>query len=113
LLFELVLKNVYILTTNIAGLETGGTVGELWSGHRDVAIEVANEIISLQEQLAGQQLDRERLIDGMVKAFDSDLEHKCMGRSARARLKRVLKTADDYGLDLPRIKHIASLHQDV
>jgi hypothetical protein len=30
LLQELVLKNVYILTTNIAGLETGGTVSALW-----------------------------------------------------------------------------------
>ncbi|MBT8438632.1 MAG: hypothetical protein KJO91_02815, partial [Gammaproteobacteria bacterium] len=31
LLFELVVKNLYILTSNIAGLKTGGTVGELWS----------------------------------------------------------------------------------
>ncbi|MGD8933147.1 MAG: hypothetical protein PVF35_00095 [Gammaproteobacteria bacterium] len=108
LLFELILKNVYILTTNIAGLETDGTVGELWSRHREFATEVANEIISLQEQLAGQQLDRSQLIDGMVRAFNGDLEHKCMGRSAAARLQRALELADKYALDLPRLKEVAS-----
>ena len=46
LLFELVLKNVYILTINVAGLQTGGTVGELWSQHQDVAIAVAHESYS-------------------------------------------------------------------
>ena len=34
LLFELVLKNVYILTTNVCGLKTGGTVSELWQHHQ-------------------------------------------------------------------------------
>lgn len=108
LLFELVLKNVYILTTNIAGLETGGTVGELWSDHREFATEVANEIISLQEQLAGQQLDSQQLIDAMVRAFNGDLEHNCMGRSAPARLERALELAAEYALDLPHLQAVAS-----
>jgi ketopantoate reductase len=108
LLFELVLKNVYILTTNIAGLVTGGAVGELWSGHRDLATEVANEVISLQEKLAGKQLDNSLLIDGMVQAFEGDPEHKCMGRSAPARLKRAIELADEHDLDLPRLRKIAS-----
>jgi ketopantoate reductase len=108
LLFELVLKNVYILTTNIAGLETGGTVDELWSRHRDLATGVANEIIRLQAQLTGRQLDNERLIAGVVQAFQGDPEHRCMGRSAPARLKRALQLADGYGLDLPRLREIAS-----
>ncbi|MES9977318.1 MAG: hypothetical protein ABW107_01060, partial [Candidatus Thiodiazotropha sp. 6PLUC5] len=34
LLFQLVVKNLYILTTNIAGLKTGGTVSELWQSHK-------------------------------------------------------------------------------
>jgi ketopantoate reductase len=108
LLFELVLKNVYILTTNISGLETGGTVGELWSDQREVATQVANEIIQLQQKLTGQSLDAEQLIDGMVNAFNGDPAHGCMGRSAPARLERALKLADEHGLDLPRLKQIAS-----
>jgi ketopantoate reductase len=108
LLFELVLKNVYILTTNISGLETGGTVGELWSDHREVATQVANEIIQLQQKLTGQSLDAEQLIEAMVNAFNGDPEHGCMGRSATARLERALMLADEHGLDLPRLKQIAS-----
>lgn len=108
LLFELVLKNVYILTTNISGLETGGTVGELWSDHREVATRVANEIIQLQQKLTGQSLDAEQLIAGMVNAFNGDPEHGCMGRSAPARLERALMLADEHGLDLPGLKKIAS-----
>ncbi len=108
LLFELVLKNVYILTTNISGLETGGSVGELWSEHQEVATQVANEIIQLQQKLTGQSLNAGQLIEGMVHAFNGDLEHGCMGRSAPARLERALKLADEHGLDLPRLKTIAS-----
>ena len=108
LLFELVLKNVYILTTNISGLETGGTVGELWSEHRDVATQVASEIIQLQQKLTGQPLNAGQLIEGMVNAFNGDPEHACMGRSAPARLERALMLADEYDLDLPRLKQIAS-----
>ena len=109
LLYELVLKNVYILTTNIAGMQTGGTVAELWSEHRTLAIEVASEIIRLQEQLTGQALNKEQLIEGMVRAFNGDPEHGCMGRSAPARLERALRLAEEHGLDLPRLKHIAGI----
>ena len=55
MLFELVVKNLYILTSNIAGLRTGGTVGELWADHRPFAEVVAKEVISLQEGLTGKQ----------------------------------------------------------
>lgn len=107
LLFELVRKNVYILTTNIAGLETGGNVGELWSQHRDIAAEVAAEVIQIQEKLTGKTLDREALIAGMVEAFEGDTEHQCMGRSAPARLQRALEQADSFQLAVPRLRAIA------
>lgn len=108
LLFELVRKNVYILTTNICGLETGGTVGELWSKHRELAETVASEVIRIQEKLTGQSLQSDTLVSGMVEAFEGDLEHKCMGRSAPARLQRVLGLADSFGLEVPRMKAIAA-----
>lgn len=113
LLFELVLKNVYILTTNISGLETGGTVSELWSRHRNVAMEVANEIIQLQKILTGKPLDPDQLINGMVNAFNGDPEHGCMGRSAPARLERALEQAHRYGQEVPRLRRIASAYQVV
>jgi ketopantoate reductase len=107
LLFELVVKNLYILTSNIAGLKTGGTVGELWSKHRDTATAVVEDVISLQQALTGETFDRQELIDAMVVAFDGDPEHKCMGRSAPARLERALQLAAEHGLEVPGLKAIA------
>ena len=43
--FELVRKNLYILTTNIAGLASGGTVAELGASHRTLAQQVAHEVM--------------------------------------------------------------------
>ncbi|MDH5190446.1 MAG: hypothetical protein OEW89_04275 [Gammaproteobacteria bacterium] len=104
--FELVLKNVYILTTNIAGLETGGTVGDLWESHTQIARAVASDVMDLQESLTGNKYNRESLIQGMVNAFNGDLEHRCMGRSASARLERALKLAEETGLAVSRLKKI-------
>ncbi|MFZ5467771.1 MAG: hypothetical protein ACOZAI_10970 [Pseudomonadota bacterium] len=108
LLWELVRKNVYILTTNIAGLVTGGTVEELWRDHELLAREVASDVIDLQEWLTGRTFDRERLIQGMLEGFKGDPEHKCMGRSAPARLARALGLADQAGLAVPKLREIAA-----
>ena len=107
LLHQLVLKNVYILTTNISGLKVGGNVGELWSEHREFATQVASDIVLLQEKLTGAKLNTEKLIDGMVEAFNGDLNHGCMGRSAPARLERALDLAEKNQLDLQTLKAIA------
>ena len=106
LLFELVVKNLYILTANIAGLEVGGTVGELWSRHRDVAEAVVNDVIQLQQQLTGQEFDREALIKAMLTAFDGDPAHQCMGRSAPARLQRAVEQAAEANLMLSKLPQI-------
>ena len=107
LLQELVLKNVYILTTNIAGLEVGGTVGELWENHRELAQTVANEVIDLQEWMSGETLNRDALVNGMVEAFKGDLDHNCMGRSAPARLERALQLGEEAGISLPKMAEIS------
>jgi hypothetical protein len=111
LLFELVLKNVYIITTNCAGLVTGGTVSELWGQHRELAEAVAREVIQIQESLTGQALPADKLIAGMLEAFEGDPDHGCMGRSAPARLSRALQQADTAGLEVPRLREIATRQQ--
>jgi hypothetical protein len=108
LLYELVRKNVYILTTNIAGLETGGTVETLWNEHQDLARQVANEIMDIQDCLTGVKNSRERLIAGMEEAINGDLNHKCMGRSAPTRLARAIGFADQAGLKVPKLREIHS-----
>lgn len=106
LLFELVRKNVYILTTNIAGLVVGGTVDDLWNRHQALAREVAADVIDIQDWLTGQKNDRESLIAGMVTAIEGDLEHRCMGRSAPARLANAIKLADQAGLQVAKLREI-------
>lgn len=110
LLFELVRKNVYIVTTNIAGLVVDGNVAELWHDHEALARAVALEVIDIQEQLTGKHFDTEALITGMLEAFDGDPQHGCMGRSAPARLRRALEEADTAGLAVPKLREIAEEH---
>ncbi len=105
---ELVRKNVYILTTNIAGLECGGTVKDLWQDHRALAETVAAEVMDIQAWLVGHDLDRARLMEGFVEGCEGDWEHKCMGRSAPARLKRNLGFADEAGLAVPKLRELAA-----
>lgn len=107
LLYELVRKNLYILTINIAGIRTGGTVGELWANHRDLAEHVAQEILDVQEWLTQSILPRERLMAGMLEGFDGDPQHVCMGRTAPVRLQRVLEFAREAGVSTPVLQQIA------
>lgn len=106
LLFELVCKNLYILTTNIAGLETAGTVSELWNKHEKFCRQIIKDVIALQEWLTQSSFDAEALIAAMLTAFDGDPDHKCMGRSAPARLERALNLADEAGLAVPKLREI-------
>ncbi|MGB5639030.1 MAG: hypothetical protein WBM63_07905 [Sedimenticolaceae bacterium] len=108
MLFELVLKNVYILTTNIAGLRCGGTVGKLWAEHQDLARSVARDVITLQEALTGSRFSNDELIAAMVRAFEGDPDHQCTGRSAPERLRRALAHADRLGIALPTLREIAA-----
>ncbi len=107
-LWELVRKNLYILTTNIAGLEAGGDVGSLWRDKRGLLNAVASDVLDVQEWLAGKTFDRERLMAGFQEAINADLCHACAGRSAPARLTRAVHHADVSGLAVPTLRKIAT-----
>lgn len=108
LLFELMRKNLYILTTNLAGLKTGGTVAQLWAQHEAFARQVANEVMDIQDALTGVKPPRDALIAGMLEAFDGDPDHGCTGRSAPARLARALQHADSFGLAVPTLRSLTA-----
>ena len=106
LLYELVLKNLYIQTSNIAGLAVGGTTSELIEQHAHLMSAVASDVISLQEALTQTKFDHLQLMESLKAAFYGDPNHGCMGRSAPARLERALMLADQYQLALPTIRTI-------
>jgi hypothetical protein len=108
LLYELVLKNVFVFTINIAGLvlKEGTTTEILWTQHNEMAREIAGEVIDVQEFLTGVSFQRERLIDGFAKGIKGDPNHKCRGRAAPGRLNRVIAVAGEAGLRIPRVMEI-------
>lgn len=111
LLFELVLKNLYILTTNIAGLaiEVSSTVDDLCNHHLELMRDVSSDVLKLQSALTDQIFSKDTLEQGMIRAFEGDLNHACMGRSATARLDRALELAKGFKLDVPTLEKIKNL----
>ena len=106
LLVELVVKNVFVYMINICGLKTGGTTGTLWEEHAALARQVAAEIIDLQEVHTGTTFSRTDLMDGVAAGIAGDPQHKCMGRSAPARLVRFIAMADEAGIPADTIRSI-------
>ena len=106
IVWELVRKNLYILTANIGGLVSGGSVMQLWTEHRNLAERVANETLDIQEWLVGKPLDRAGLIEAMAEAFSADPAHGATGRLAPMRLERALDHAHSGGLDVPTLESI-------
>jgi ketopantoate reductase len=104
----LVEKNLYILVTNIAGLEAGGSVRELWRDRRALAEAVADDVITLQQALTSTAFPRPELIAALERAIMADPEHSAMGRSAPARLQRALRSADALGLELGTLRRISA-----
>ncbi len=107
MLFELVRKNLYILTTNIAGLDVGGDVNSLWYNNHELALRVFDDILLLQNHLTDQQHEREPLIEAVFEAINGDLSHKCMGRSAPDRLDRALDYAQKHQIAVPELRRIS------
>jgi len=108
LTYELVRKNLYILTTNIAGLEVGGNVEQLQNEHADVMHAVAQDVLDIQDWLTQTSNHRQRLMSGLTEAIQGDLQHGCMGRSAPSRLKRALSFADQAKLNVTKLREIAT-----
>ncbi len=108
LIYELVLKNVFVFTINIAGLvlEEGTTTSSLWQSHQQLALDVAGDVIALQEHATGRTFYREQLIKGLIAGIQGDPNHKCKGRSAPGRLQRILEIADAAGLKIPTVRDV-------
>ncbi|MBL7004769.1 MAG: hypothetical protein ISR69_12195 [Gammaproteobacteria bacterium] len=104
--FELVRKNIYILASNICGLAVGGNVGELMQQHKSLLDNVIDDILQLQQFLTGINYDKDELISAVEVAFNGDTEHKCMGRSAPARLQRALEIANKAGIKVDKLDQI-------
>ena len=66
-------------------------------------------IIDLQEKLTGTSFARDEIMRGVVAGIEGDPGHKCMGRSAPARLDRFLAMADKAGIKADTIRSIQAV----
>ena len=108
-LYEMIRKNLYILTVNIAGLKMspGSTVSKLWTDYREMTEILVKELLDIQEWLVQGKLPRDKLLAGMLEVFSADPEHICRGRTAPERLNRVLKFANIAGISVPMLQAIS------
>ncbi len=108
-LYEMIRKNLYILTVNIAGLKMspGSTVSKLWADYREMTEILVKELLDIQEWLVQGKLPRDKLLAGMLEVFSADPEHICRGRTAPERLNRVLKFANIAGISVPMLQAIS------
>lgn len=109
--FELVRKNVYILASNICGLEVQGNVGELAEQHAELLDKVIEDILKIQQHLTSISHDKTALLKAVETAFNGDKAHKCMGRSAPDRLQRALDIAQSAHLEVNELKRISANYQ--
>ncbi len=106
----LVVKNLYILLLNLAGLRTGGSAGELLEGAPALVTALSQELVQHQSALLGRSLELEPLMSDVRAAIQADPQHGCRGRSAEERLARVLSQARSHGLTLPTVEALAQEH---
>ena len=106
ILFELVRKNLYIVSKNIAGLVAPGNVGELWASNEALFRAVAEDVFDVQQYLAGRELPRQQMLDQMVQDIVGLPQKNTAGSSAPGRLRRTLARADEGGLAVPKLREI-------
>ena len=104
----LVLKNVFVYTINIAGLQVAGTTEDLRYKNWSLAELIFDEILLLQEKLSMRQCNREKLLENFRRALMADPGHKCRGRSAANRLENALKQARELGVNVPVLSEIGA-----
>lgn len=109
---ELCLKNLYILTLNLSGLETQGVAGDLLGKDRALYDELSRELVTLERALFGEDFafDEARLRADLEKSILADPAHGCAGRTAKGRLARNVAHAKRLGLDLPCLARLAEKH---
>lgn len=106
----LVLKNLYILTSNVAGrgAPKGATTGHLWTEDRQRTQGIAEDVLTLQKAMlnasghaaAAAALDDDALMHELGETLMADPDHGACGRSAPARHQRALDQAQTHGLAL-------------
>jgi hypothetical protein len=107
LLFELCLKNLYILSMNFVGLVFPKDVGTIWYDHRPYLDQICAEVLELEAAQMQQKLPTQSLCIELERIVVADPRHAAAGRTAGSRLQRSLRTARRLGIKTPTLDEIA------
>jgi hypothetical protein len=106
LLFELCLKNLYVLSMNFAGLVFPKDVGTIWYDNRAYLDQIFAEVLELEAAQMQRNLPTQSLCIELERVIIADPRHAAAGRSALARLNRSLRTAKRLGIKTPTLDEI-------
>jgi len=107
LLFELCLKNLYILSMNFVGLTFPEDVGTIWYDHRPYLDQICAEVLELEAAQMQRNLPTQSLCIELERLIVADPRHTAAGRSAASRLHRTRTTAQRLGIRTPTLDEIA------
>jgi hypothetical protein len=103
----LALKNLYILSTNLAGLRVGGDVAGLARDHGQLLEAVLDDVAAVEAARSAIPLDLRALRRELPAIFAADPHHRCAGRTAPARLRRTLARAEALGVEVPTLRSLS------
>jgi ketopantoate reductase len=112
LLFELCLKNLYILSMNSAGLVFPSDVGTIWYEHRAYLDQICAEVLELEAAQMQRNLPTQSLCIELERIISADPRHVAAGRSALARLNRAVRTAKRLGIRTPTLDEILKRQEE-
>jgi hypothetical protein len=112
LLFELCLKNLYVLSMNFVGLVHPYDVGTVWYDHRAYLDQICAEVLELEAAQMQRNLPTQSLCIELERIIVADPRHAAAGRSAMSRLNRSLRTAKRLGLRTPTLDEIAKRQEE-
>lgn len=104
----LLLKNTYIWSQNIVSLAVDDPRAErVLTNDRNILSEIIRETLEVQKSIVGSSVDVRSIEEQVLEVISRDGDKKLGGRSAAARLRRLLTLADTEQVLVPTIKSIA------
>ncbi len=107
LITALITKNTYIWTQNLVSLAVADPLASsVLNQYRNTFDSIISEVIATQELSVGIRINRESVTKEVLEVISKDGDKKLGGRTARARLQRLLKLASSVQLDAPTLLSI-------
>ncbi|MCH2108415.1 MAG: hypothetical protein MK135_03740 [Polyangiaceae bacterium] len=115
LIHELILKNLYILCLNFAGLAGAKTAASLLDAQQGTLKKIFDEVLHLEKAAFARThpttpIQPNLLWTDLQKALQADPDHGCAGRSAPRRLERTLDLARALHLQIPQLNLLQQSH---